>query len=98
MLIRGAIPIDSLTEVKVKINSTDGLKYVWIPAATFMMGCSPGDSECYGPQQPAHEVTISRGFWMGQTAVTVGAYKRYAQSANKGAAELRTHAMASWTT
>jgi hypothetical protein len=30
-----------------KVNSRDGLKYMWIPPGTFMMGCSPGDSECF---------------------------------------------------
>jgi serine/threonine-protein kinase PpkA len=62
----------------VRENSKDGLKYVWIPPGTFMMGCSPGDSECYDEEKPAHQVTITRGFWIGQTPVTVGAYKRFA--------------------
>ena len=43
-----------------------------------MMGCSPGDSECHDVEKPAHQVTITKGFWMGQTPVTVGAYKRFA--------------------
>ena len=30
------------------------------------MGCSPGDNECFDDEKPAHEVTISTGFWMGQ--------------------------------
>jgi formylglycine-generating enzyme required for sulfatase activity len=63
---------------EVRLNSKDGLTYVWIPPGTFMMGCSPGDSECFDFEKPAHSVTISRGFWMGQTVVTAGAYKRYA--------------------
>jgi serine/threonine-protein kinase len=62
----------------VRENPKDGLKYVWIPPGTFMMGCSPGDSECYDQEKPAHQVTITRGFWIGQTPVTVGAYKRFA--------------------
>jgi formylglycine-generating enzyme required for sulfatase activity len=56
----------------------DGLKYVWVPPGTFMMGCSPGDDECADWEKPSHEVTITRGFWIGQTPVTAGAYKRYA--------------------
>jgi len=60
-----------------------GLAYVWIPPGTFMMGCSPGDSECSGGEKPAHGVTISRGFWMGQTEVTVGAYKQYTRATNR---------------
>jgi len=59
-------------------NPKDGLKYVWIPPGTFMMGCSTGDNECVDDEKPAHQVTISRGFWIGQTLVTVRAYKRFA--------------------
>jgi formylglycine-generating enzyme required for sulfatase activity len=61
----------------VKTNPKDGLNYVWIPPGTFMMGCSPGDSKCSDGEKPAHQVTITRGFWIGQTPVTVGAYKRF---------------------
>jgi formylglycine-generating enzyme required for sulfatase activity len=42
------------------------------------MGCSPGDNECESEENPAHQVTITKGFWIGQTPVTVGAYKRFA--------------------
>jgi formylglycine-generating enzyme required for sulfatase activity len=64
---------------KVRENPKDGLKYVRIPAGTFVMGCSPDDnSGCQAYEKPAHKVTITKGFWMGQTEVTVGAYKRFA--------------------
>jgi formylglycine-generating enzyme required for sulfatase activity len=63
---------------QVRVSPKDGLKYVWIPPGTFTMGCSPGDNECSGDERPAHQVTITRGFWIGQTPVTVGAYKRFA--------------------
>jgi serine/threonine-protein kinase len=62
----------------VKVNPNDGLIYVWVPPGTFVMGCSPGDSECYPDEKPPHQVTITKGFWLGQTEVTVGAYKRFA--------------------
>ena len=29
-------------------------------------------------EKPPHQVTITKGFWLGQTEVTVGAYKRFA--------------------
>jgi formylglycine-generating enzyme required for sulfatase activity len=64
-------------------NPKDGLKYVWIPPGTFMMGCSPGDSECNDDEKPAHQVTLSKGFWMGQTEVTVAAYKRFAAAVGR---------------
>jgi formylglycine-generating enzyme required for sulfatase activity len=47
------------------------------------MGCSPGDSECSDDEKPAHAVTISKGFWIGQTVVTVGAYKRFTARAGQ---------------
>jgi len=66
------------TTGEVRENPKDGLKYVSVPPGTFMMGCSPGDNVCYDDEKPLHRVTISKGFLMGQTPVTVGAYKRFA--------------------
>ena len=63
---------------EVRDNPNDGLKYVWIPPGTFTMGCSPGDNECYDFEKPPHQVTITEGYWLGLTEVTVGAYKRFA--------------------
>lgn len=64
-------------------NPKDGLVYVWIPPGTFTMGCSRDDSECEDNEKPPHEVTITHGFWMGQTPVTVGAWKRYSQATSR---------------
>jgi formylglycine-generating enzyme required for sulfatase activity len=66
--------------VAVRENPKDGLKYAWIPPGTFIMGCSPGDSECGPVEKPAHQVTITKGFWIGQTEVTVAAYRRFVGS------------------
>ncbi len=59
-----------------KVNPKDGLTYVWIPPGTFQMGCFPGDAECMPSESPAHTVTLTKGFWMGQTEVTQAAYQR----------------------
>ncbi len=67
----------------VRENPKEGLKYVWVPPGTFMMGCSPGDSECQDVEKPAHQVTITKGFWLGQTEVTVGAYKGFAAATGR---------------
>jgi formylglycine-generating enzyme required for sulfatase activity len=58
-------------------NPKDGLRYVWIRAGSFSMGCSPGDADCEPEEKPAHEVKLTKGFWMSQTPVTVGAWKKY---------------------
>ena len=68
---------------EIRENPRDGLKYVWIPPGTFTMGCSPGDNECFDWEKPAHAVTITKGFWIGQTVVTVGAYKRFTARAGQ---------------
>ena len=66
------------TPKQVRENSKDGLKYVLIPPGTFMMGCSRQNGCVIDNEKPAHQVTITRGFWIGQTPVTVAAYKRFA--------------------
>ena len=69
-------------------NAKDALEYVYIPPGTFKMGCVPGDSGCDDDEKPRHEVTITRGVWLGKTEVTWGAYRRFFQVAdamgNKG--------------
>ena len=47
---------------QVADNLQDGLKYVWVPPGTFMMGCSPGDIDCQQVEKPAHNVSIRKGF------------------------------------
>ncbi len=66
-------------ERRARKNPRDGLKYVWIPPGAFMMGCSPGDTWGSEEEKPSHEVKIGKGFWLGQTQVTVAAFKRFAQ-------------------
>ena len=80
---------------EVKLNPKDGQRYVWIPPGTFTMGCSPGDTQCdsrgkgftdppfIDDERPAHPVILTHGFWMGQTEVTAGAWKRYAHETGK---------------
>jgi formylglycine-generating enzyme required for sulfatase activity len=67
----------------VKTSPKDALNYVWIPPGSFVMGCSPEDRECSANMKLAHQVTISRGLWIGQTPVTVGAYKRFARATGR---------------
>jgi formylglycine-generating enzyme required for sulfatase activity len=61
---------------KTKVNPKDGLTYVWIEAGTFTMGCSPDDDACQSDERPPHKVTLSKGFWIGQTQVTQAAYMK----------------------
>ena len=67
-----ALPAGTVTK-----NPNDGRDYVWIPPGRFEMGCVPGHNLCKDDEKPRHTVTITKGFWMGQTEVTVGAYRRF---------------------
>lgn len=69
-------------------NPRDGLKYVWIPPGTFPMGCLAEDPACAKDEKPSHPVEISKGFWLGQTEATVGAYKRFSRETGRGMPEV----------
>jgi formylglycine-generating enzyme required for sulfatase activity len=70
-----------------KINPRDGLNYVLVPAGKFQMGCSAGDADCHhdhglitkrdDDELPVHSVTITKEFWLGQTPVTVAAFRKF---------------------
>ncbi len=60
-----------------KVNDKDVVNVCLDPAQYFSDGCSPdGDSNVTRTRSPAHEVTISKGFLMGQTPATQEAYRR----------------------
>jgi len=64
--------------VTAKINPKDGLPYVYIPGGSFMRGCATErDSPCEANEKPACQVKLPKGFWMGQTEVTVEAFERF---------------------
>jgi len=84
-------------QVNHAVNPLDGQVYIWIPPGTFQMGCSFDDRACqnmkpFSNENPRHSVTISRGFWMGQTEVTVGAYRKYAKAIGKKSIKELVHA------
>ena len=59
-----------------KVNPKDGLRYVWIPPGSVTAGCSTGDTECFEDETPVRNVTLTRGFWLGQTEVTQAAFQK----------------------
>ena len=71
--------------MQTKVNPKDQQQYVWIPPGRFSMGCSPTDHNCAADENPAHPVEITKGFWLGQTPVTVGAWKNYRAATGKPA-------------
>jgi uncharacterized protein (TIGR03437 family) len=51
-------------------GAVDFIDFVRINPGEFMMGCSPGDSECSSAESPRHQVRITKSFEMGQYEVT----------------------------
>ena len=54
---------------RVQDNGT-GIEMLLVPAGTFAMGCSPGDTECWAEESPVHQVTLTEAFYVGKTEVT----------------------------
>src|ERR1700722_8102528 len=59
-----------------KINPKDGLKYLWIPPGKYTEGCSTGDNDCYEDEVPQRKITLTKGFWLGDTEVTQAAFQK----------------------
>lgn len=60
-----------------KVNSEKMYSVVKIPAGTFTMGCtSEQGSDCYDSEKPAHQVTISKDFYLMESEVTQALYQR----------------------
>jgi formylglycine-generating enzyme required for sulfatase activity len=61
-------------------KAKDGLGYAHIPPGVFEMGCVQGDGceqEERQDENPRHLVRLTRTFWMGETEVTVEAFRRF---------------------
>ncbi|MBL4847589.1 MAG: SUMF1/EgtB/PvdO family nonheme iron enzyme [Planctomycetes bacterium] len=71
-LPRGLVP----TEVAGRFhNVRDGSLLVWIPARTFKMGVSFKGSQ--PSHRPEHEVTLTRGYFLGVHEVRVDQFRRF---------------------
>ncbi len=67
--------------------TVDGIEFVWIPPGSFIMGSGMpaeeteakygGWAKAYEDEYPQHDVTISKGFWMGKYEVTNAQYRKY---------------------
>jgi formylglycine-generating enzyme required for sulfatase activity len=61
-----------------EITGPDGGKMVWVPAGEFMMGTNEGGDN-FKDARPAHQVRITKGFWLGRCTVTHAQYRQYCQ-------------------
>ena len=52
-------------------DNSSGIEMLLIPGGTFTMGCSPSNSyTCNSNENPTHQVTLSKAFYLGKTEVT----------------------------
>jgi formylglycine-generating enzyme required for sulfatase activity len=51
-------------------DKASGMEMLLVPPGKFMIGMSPGDAGARDDEKPAHEVTISKAFYLGRTEVT----------------------------
>jgi formylglycine-generating enzyme required for sulfatase activity len=56
-------------EKKQPVTNSIGMKFVWIPPGSFVMG-SPDSEEGRSPSETPHKVKLTRGFYMGVYTVT----------------------------
>ena len=67
-----------------------GIEMVWVPPGSFTMGSKltpseivrkyGGEAKYFEDERPQHEVTLTKGFWMGKYEVTNAQYRRYKSS------------------
>jgi sulfatase modifying factor 1 len=65
------LPVHAQPKKEPSKNFTNsiGMKFVWIPPGTFLMG-SPKEEEGREDNETQHKVTLSKGFYMGVSLVT----------------------------
>jgi formylglycine-generating enzyme required for sulfatase activity len=56
------------------------LELVLIPPGLFMMGSPPGEEGRWDREGPAHEVELTKPFWIGRFEVTRGQFRRFVEA------------------
>ena len=76
-LNEAAQPVTNAAPSGTCVNPKDRSTYVWISTGEISRwAVHRRDDEAFDDEKPAREVTITKGFWIGQTLVTQGAYQR----------------------
>ena len=73
----GEQPGDSLIPGEngtIPLSGTVNLDMIWIKPGTFMMG-SPEDELCRDGDETQHQVTLTKGYWLGKYEVTQAQYE-----------------------
>jgi formylglycine-generating enzyme required for sulfatase activity len=59
----------------VSLDAATALPMVWIPSGHFLMGSPAGEPLSKADERPQTDVTLTKGFWLGRTMVTIGQWK-----------------------
>ncbi|RPH51659.1 MAG: formylglycine-generating enzyme family protein [Desulfobacteraceae bacterium] len=65
-------------EPEPKYTNSIGMTFVYIRPGTFIMG-SPADEPGRDSDETQHKVTLTKGFYMGETEVTVGQWRAFSK-------------------
>ena len=66
----GGVPLQAGTPKSIDLGGGVNMQFVWIPSGSFQMG-SPREPD----ERPVHNVTLTKGFWMGKYEVTQEEYQ-----------------------
>jgi formylglycine-generating enzyme required for sulfatase activity len=79
------------------VTKSAGMTLVEVPAGEFWMGSPSGDAGARPDETPRHRVRISRPFFLGETEVTVGQFRKYIDATgNKTSAEVKPKNGGQW--
>ena len=77
LVLAGSLPLSQAADPEPEIDLTlsggraftnsIGMEFVLIPAGTFVMGSPDTDTKADKDERPAHRVTISHPFYLGNT-------------------------------
>lgn len=81
-------PLPSPVAGPERITEPGGLTMVLLRPGSFERGCVLGDASCFADEQPRHLVTLTLGFYVHETEVTVGAFRAYAQATGRRMVEV----------
>ena len=80
-LAAGAIGQEAIGEEPQQvIESPAGMTFVYIPPGEFMMGSPVDEKGRNKDEETPHKVTLTRGFYMQTTEVTVGQWRAFSQA------------------
>ncbi len=77
LAVFSVLPVCSQEEITIELSASETMEMVWVEPGTFIMGLTEEQEELLQDkndwikdERPAHEVTISRGFYLGKFEIT----------------------------